>query len=753
MNSFVWNQVTSNYPISGFGPGYKLNPMQVVQQTATGGFSNSLTIQGTNTNTNSGNFDGFVLDAVTNLVVATAGTYTFYVNYANVSSFAVYIGGGATFSSQNYNGGNSGNPFPGTSPKNGYPLAIVSTNMSATSHPNTVSSYITFSAPGIYPIEVVYNQYLSVQPSYDNNGFFQITYIAGAQNQNVGQGVTGVGFQSHPVAITAAPPTGAVPTGALRLTPTGGTAGLKIQGTTDTLTLTVQNVVYHSVPYVPILEGTPGSLFVYNAGAAFDFQTYNGFAVNTIAAANSVFSVTGSNTGGLFNATPQGTHFLLNYNGGAFSFITPGSQISTTDLTLTADDVAWYEGQAGPNFNSFDLFTPVGGTGGISYSVAVDFMTKPTIKSVSPSTLQADGKNQALQINLSKPMSPQQQGLYGTGDTVNITASLSGGATFQAPFSAVLDAAGYLQGWYTLVLIPINSNNGSITLTVNVFGTLTYLSGTTFVTSTVNYITASNTVIPTQGDQFVNPVPVSLTMTPAQSPLVGVQTLTGTAYTFDNNPMTMSFFYKHLTLGTTTQIGAGSLINSYTSTVGGKTVYNKVFRVTYTFPTVIGTGTAGNINIGFLATDTVSGLFYSYQSTTTYYQPVTGGGGGGGGGGGCFTLNVPIETPAGFVKFGALPRGEEFEIVNETGTHRAVLVVHEYNADWMVDLGDGKLVTVGHNMKTATGDWVRAEDYYTNLPKVWFEGTVYNLHILSDKPEDHHYILWNGDVAHNVIKA
>jgi hypothetical protein len=644
-NSLVLNQVVQSYPISGYpsqpggnGGGYKLNPMTVVQQTSTGTYSSALTIAGTSTNESSGNYPGFVLSAVTNLVVATAGTYTLYVNYANVSSFAVYIGGGATFSSASAGSGggnNTGNGavlFPTTGPKSGTPIAIVSTNVNAGAHPAIISTYVTFPTPGVYPLEYVYNQFLSCQPSYDNNSFFQITYLSGAQNQSVGSQGPGTGPQSFPVALAVAPPAGATPTGDLRLTPTGGTAGLKVQGQTDTLTLTIQNVSYPSIPYVPILEGTPGALFVYNSGTAFNFQTYNGFAVDTTSAAANVFSITGTNTNGIFDVTPQSNHFLLNYNGGAFSFITPTSQVSSTDLTLTADDIAWYDGTAGPDNKEFDLFSPVGGAGGIAYSIDVDFMVKPTVLSVSPTSLQANGTTQAFTINLSQAMSPEQQGLYGTGNTVVPSASLSGGALFRSPLTPVLNN-GFLTGYSTNVLVPISSTNGSINLTFNLSGTLTYLSGTTFVTGTVNYIVNSVTAIPTVGDQYVAPVAVSVATSPGGTPLSTNQTISGTVYTFDNNTQTMQFYQKGVTSGVATLLGTGVLTNSYTGTVGGKTAYYKVYSLSHAFSTVsVATSTAAEIYLGFVDTDTVSGLNVTYYSTTVYTQPYTIVGGGGGGG-------------------------------------------------------------------------------------------------------------------------
>lgn len=653
-NSLVFNQVVANYPINGFtainnvgvGGGYKLNPMVAVEQTNTGTYASNLVINGTAGNNSSGSFPGFVLDCTTTLVVATPGTYTFYMNYANVSSCALYIGGGATFSSVSFNGGNlsgSGTTlFPSTGPSTGYPLACCATNPSSASQPSTVSSYITFPVAGIYPIEAYYNQIFSCQFSFNHNSFWQLTYLSGTQNQNVGIGSSGIGFQSFPVAQAIAPPTGATPTGDLRLTPTGGSAGLKIQGQSDTLTLTIQNVPYTSINYMPILEGTAGALFVYNSGTAFNFQTYNGNAVDPTAAASSVFSITGSNSAvnGLFTVTPQSGAFKLNYNGGAFAFAVPGSQIATSDLTLTADDIAWYLGSN----KSFDLFTPVGGAGGTAFSIAVDYMTKPTVKSVAPASLQANGANQALTINLSKPMSPQQQGLYGTGNTVVPSASITGGATITSPLTPVLDSAGFLQGWSTNVNVPISSTNGSLTLSMTVTGTLTYLSGTNFVTSTVTYITGAVATIPTVGDQYVPPVAVSLTVVPGNTSTGTTQTLTGTVYTFDNSTLTLQFQRKSIAAGSSAiNIGAGTLTNSFTSTIGGKTAYNKTFTLTGFVPIAQAAGSTVQ-NFGFVATDTVSNLNVTYFSTTNYTFPaIAGGGGGGGGGGGCPAVEMFVN--------------------------------------------------------------------------------------------------------------
>jgi len=129
-----------------------------------------------------------------------------------------------------------------------------------------------------------------------------------------------------------------------------------------------------------------------------------------------------------------------------------------------------------------------------------------------------------------------------------------------------------------------------------------------------------------------------------------------------------------------------------------------------------------------------------------------GGSGTGGGGGGlpaCFTGNVRIKVAGGWHRrFDKLPYGVPFWIENKTGVHRAELLTHDYDGE-MLDMGDGELVTPGHKMKSGK-DWIPACDRFPNALRVKFKGTVYNLHVISERAEDHHYILENGEVAHNL---
>lgn len=116
-------------------------------------------------------------------------------------------------------------------------------------------------------------------------------------------------------------------------------------------------------------------------------------------------------------------------------------------------------------------------------------------------------------------------------------------------------------------------------------------------------------------------------------------------------------------------------------------------------------------------------------------------------GGGCFSGNVKVKTAnAMYVSFNRLPK--VVWIQNETGLHLADVLTHE--GDWeMIDMGGGQLVTPDHLLRA--GDWVPASVRYAGiLKRTKHVGKVYNLHIRSDKPEDQHFILSNGVIAHNM---
>lgn len=128
------------------------------------------------------------------------------------------------------------------------------------------------------------------------------------------------------------------------------------------------------------------------------------------------------------------------------------------------------------------------------------------------------------------------------------------------------------------------------------------------------------------------------------------------------------------------------------------------------------------------------------------------GGGSGGGGGACFSGNVTVQTPDGLVSFESMRAASDdgsLRIINRTGTHRAELLVHEDYVGTMIDMGYGELVTLDHLMRHED-NWHPAVNKYPENRRVEYCGTVFNLHILSEDPADQHYVLGNGEVAHNI---
>ena len=616
-NSLVLNQENENWPISGFndtlvpwgashptpdGGGYKLNPMIVVEQTSSGAYASYLAIPGTG--------GSFTLDMTGSFVVSTPGTYTFFVAFVNSGNYGVYIGGGATVSSATNVIGP--NPFPSVGPVSGFPLASqVSTNLGT--YPPYSYIYVNFPAPGVYPFEAIYVQRTSIDPGGSSNGAFQIVYLAGTQPDNN----TNVGYQSYPVSLISTPPNSNPGTAQLVLTPTGSVA---LQGTSDTLTLVVQNVIYTSFPYCPIFEGVKGSLYVSNGVSSvnpnyFIYPTYNGNSVSlTAAATQGVINLQGNNTswqGRLsLAADPSNNWFDLNYGGQSFD-----SGVANTQLTVYADDVAWYNAAN----KSFDSYAPHyhGYNGAISFGLEVDYMVNPGLNSppVTSSTTSFWSSSFPLgcTITLSKPFSPQQQGTLGdTGNSISSSITASGGVVITST-KPNINSSGFLTGWTLYLQTPLTTTNINFNIIVNISGTLTYLNGTNFTTKVLTYV--NNYAIPclVVGSQYQAPVSYSFSTTPASGNVAGTFQLSATVYTTDTGSVTLNFFRQPYLGGTSTILGAGILGTPYTGTVGGKTVYYKPFTLTVTIPTGL-----GDMLMVYIATDTLSTLFTTYYSSTEY---------------------------------------------------------------------------------------------------------------------------------------
>lgn len=124
----------------------------------------------------------------------------------------------------------------------------------------------------------------------------------------------------------------------------------------------------------------------------------------------------------------------------------------------------------------------------------------------------------------------------------------------------------------------------------------------------------------------------------------------------------------------------------------------------------------------------------------------TGGGGGSGGGSGgvCFSGNTKVKTPNGPKQFYVLPSLPV--LMTEFGPREAKLQISPYEG-LVYHMGLDEWVTPKHPFKR-DGRWVPANEIFSETKH--FSGHVYNAHILTDKEEERHYILENGETVHNM---
>lgn len=196
---------------------------------------------------------------------------------------------------------------------------------------------------------------------------------------------------------------------------------------------------------------------------------------------------------------------------------------------------------------------------------------------------------------------------------------------------------------------------------------------------------------------------------------------------------------------------SGSPAWSFTGLTPNSTYY---FYVYWTISTgslhvVLSSQSGGNApELTSTIVQTFNGDGNIYVSRWTISTPASGGGSGGGGNGGgsCFSGNVEIMTHGKHMRFDEI--GDRIVVVNETGTFEARHIVHPAREEELLEFLPGKFVTPNHPIKRGNC-WVRASEAYPDAPVVRKSIELHNLHVRSKVAEDHHYILENGDVAHN----
>lgn len=621
----IYNQPVNNTPIFGIvdpngrtGEYFDTIPMWANEVKADG-----TALGGTNwPGVNLGHTGHSFVEIITFNIVVKSTNATFY--FLVDDSWAMYIGGGAT-----RHGGSSNSMVlqpNGSSPAtpstyNGLPL-LGTRNTSAQNIQPADTVQVTFPGPGVYPVVFWWIN------NDDDQGYFQCTAVNGIGAIATTSG-SAPGTVLLPVAIQGSAPA-TTPSGNLQLSIASGTTPLVANSQTVTVNISVSGIHYSVEPYIPLLEGTQGHLFLYNSLSAptFTYPTYNGQPVDKAAAvSSSAINLSGDNSSWVGRLLPSfdGTNLAVSYNGSGFD-----SHVDITHLSVNSDDVSWFDSSD----KTFDLFTITAGNGGLQLGITVDYMVSaPTAgMTVTPSSVTADGASHTFTLALPKPISPRQQGTqFGTGNTFGIS-SVFVGANAASSVTPILDASGWLTGWHVTAIVTHSTSNGSLHVTGTVSGTLTYLNGTVFTTGTVTYASGNlGNLVTTVGVSFSPPTNYSFS--PPAS-FTGSITLTATVFATDSGAMTMNFI-RQLS-GVNTTIGAGTKTAGPTAVSGG---FTTTFSITVTSTFAWGTP----IHFGYTATDTLSSLAVTFISSTASNNLNPNPGGGGGGGGGCPAVEMFID--------------------------------------------------------------------------------------------------------------
>jgi hypothetical protein len=534
----------------------------------------------------SGATAGYDMAVTGSFVVAQAGTTTFTAWHDDGMIWG--LGGGATRVSGN--GLVDGWNHTETA-LNGLPLIGGNNNSGFW----TETFGVNFPTPGIYPFEFDYSNW---------------------QNEQTLQIVSGGGYiKTVQIGTNPTAPAG---TGNLTITPAA--QGLFVVGTSTTITINVQGIVYSTKPYVPIYEGVAGSLLLYNSGTSFVFPEYNGKPVSLTAAASAgIVNLSGSNNSyqGLVSVQASSTYFQVTYNGGA---LVPN--VPYTTLTVTVDDVAWYNSVS----QSFDIYTPSANGGSIAYQIEYDYMVKPVVASLSPLSVPADGGSHVFAVSLVKPISPQQQGVNNTGNTFAATFSIQGTTGLTA--TAVLNSSGWITGYNITAKAPVSSTNIVAAASSAFSGTLTHLSGTSFVASNPYPGTTAMSSVTFVGQAYSAPVSYAFNVTPVTGTAPNfiltppTTTLSATVYTTINTPITLAFYREQEGTTTVVNLGTGVAGATSTGTISGKTVYFTTFTLS-----IATSGITVVSYLGYKATATAGGLTTTYWSSSLYSGEETGGSG------------------------------------------------------------------------------------------------------------------------------
>jgi len=438
-NSLMFNtHPQSLLPGDPHQSGNQANPMVNNAITASGYYSGDVAVNG-----DPGG--GILLSLVGQFVVAQAGQITFQAS--DNSGFVIGVPGASFVSGVNNSNGVATTPIKGytvLAGRNGsWPGGNVATDVFT----------LNFPTPGVYNFEIFFASGTNAEREFcllANNAVIP------------------------PASIVSVPPAPAPGTGQMILTP--NSAGPDITGTTQSFTIQISGIQFQTQPYFPVFQGQSAYVLISNDAGDnnFSFPSLpNGGSVDPNAAIGSVFSLSGDNGSwqNRISISWNGSGYELNYNSAA-----PDNYVATTTLTITNADIAWFN----PNNKAFDVFGVSSQGGGSQAQVLIYWLVDPTISSISPPTLNADGGTYQIAVTFTNPLPPIQN---------NTTATFTAGTGFTINSSTPnFDANGWLLGFTVTVTTDISATDVTTALWITVSGEITYFSGSSLVTQDVTYI-------------------------------------------------------------------------------------------------------------------------------------------------------------------------------------------------------------------------------------------------------------------------
>ena len=257
--------------------------------------------------------------------------------------------------------------------------------------------------------------------------------------------------------------------------------------------------------YLPLLETKDGKVYL-NTGttSVVDFETYNGFTPSGDQAIQSgMLSISSTSDPiyqGRLSLTFNGSAFELGYNGSNWSDNKASVVPAEFYLALDYKDAAWSVVNGGVAVSdlfpvTYPAYTPSGGggpvlppnaqtgptyefAGGSRISLHVVPLVMPEVASISPSSIIANGIQQAVTVTLQRPLNPSQN-----PNVVFYSSEL----TVLAGVVANKNSYGSIIGWTFNVIAPSQAfATGYISMSAS--ESLQYLKNDLITTEAVTYM-------------------------------------------------------------------------------------------------------------------------------------------------------------------------------------------------------------------------------------------------------------------------